>query len=60
MMLVASGLMNKQVGGKLGISVITVKSHRGRVMRKMGARTLSDLVQMATSLGLIPKGHGRA
>ncbi len=60
MTLVASGQMNKQVGGKLGISVITVKSHRGRVMRKMGARTLSDLVQMATSLGLIPKSSGRA
>jgi FixJ family two-component response regulator len=60
MTLVASGQMNKQVGGKLGISVITVKSHRGRVMRKMGARTLSDLVQMAASLGLIPKSSGRA
>lgn len=52
MMLVVSGLMNKQVGGKLGISEITVKAHRGQVMRKMKARSLADLVKMAGGLGL--------
>jgi FixJ family two-component response regulator len=52
MVLVVSGLMNKQVGGKLGISEITVKAHRGQAMRKMKARTLADLVNMAASLGL--------
>ena len=50
MSFLASGLMNKQVGGKLGISVITVKAHRGQVMRKMGARSLADLVTMAAKL----------
>jgi FixJ family two-component response regulator len=50
MELVVTGLMNKQVGGKLGISVITVKAHRGQVMRKMGARSLADLVTMAAKL----------
>ena len=52
MVLVVSGLMNKQVGGKLGISEITVKAHRGQVMRKMMARSLADLVKMAADLGL--------
>src|SRR5271165_2034465 len=52
MVLVVSGLMNKQVGGKLGISEITVKAHRGQVMRKMKARSFADLVKMAASLGL--------
>ena len=52
MVLVVSGLMNKQIGGKLGISEITVKAHRGQVMRKMKARSLADLVKMAASLGL--------
>lgn len=60
MALVTSGLMNKQVGGELGISEITVKAHRGRVMRKMKARSLADLVRMAGSLGLTPGGHGKA
>jgi FixJ family two-component response regulator len=50
MALVASGLLNKQVGGELGISVITVKAHRGRVMRKMKAASLADLVTMAARL----------
>jgi len=60
MLLVTSGMMNKQVGGKLGISEITVKAHRGRVMRKMKARSLADLVKMAGSLGITPAGEGRA
>jgi len=47
MLLVAAGKMNKQVAGDLGISEITVKIHRGAAMRKMGARTLADLVKMA-------------
>ncbi|MGY2492734.1 response regulator transcription factor [Cupriavidus necator] len=52
MALVVSGLLNKQVGGELGISEITVKAHRGQVMRKMNARSLADLVTMAARLGL--------
>ncbi len=54
MVLVVSGLLNKQVGGELGISEITVKAHRGQVMRKMKADSLADLVTMATNLGLKP------
>src|ERR1044072_3659939 len=50
MALVVSGLVNKQVGGKLGISEITVKAHRGKVMRKMQAASLADLVTMAARL----------
>ena len=49
--LVVSGLMNKQAGAELGISEITVKAHRGKVMRKMKADSFADLVNMATSLG---------
>jgi FixJ family two-component response regulator len=55
MALVVTGLMNKQVGGKLSISEITVKAHRGNVMRKMKARSLADLVTMAAKLGAAPK-----
>jgi FixJ family two-component response regulator len=50
--LVTAGLMNKQIAGKLGISEITVKIHRGNVMRKMKARSLADLVRMAETLGV--------
>ena len=50
MNLVVTGRLNKQVGGALGISEITVKAHRGRMMRKMQARSLAELVNMATSL----------
>jgi len=50
MALVVSGLLNKQVGGELGISEITVKAHRGQVMRKMKATSLPDLVTMAVRL----------
>lgn len=52
MALVVAGLLNKQVGGDLGISEITVKAHRGQVMRKMKADSLPDLVTMAARLGL--------
>ena len=51
MALVTAGLMNKQAAGELGLSEITVKIHRGAAMRKMGARTLADLVRMAEALG---------
>jgi FixJ family two-component response regulator len=52
MALVVAGLLNKQVGGELGISEITVKAHRGQVMRKMKAGSLPHLVTMAARLGL--------
>jgi FixJ family two-component response regulator len=50
--LVTSGLMNKQVAAELGVSEITAKVHRGNVMKKMGARSLADLVRMADALGI--------
>jgi len=53
MALVVSGLLNKQIAFELGISEITVKAHRGQVMRKMKARSLPDLVNMAARLGLV-------
>ena len=54
MTLVVSGLLNKQIGGELGISEITVKAHRGKVMQKMKAGSLADLVRMAARLRLVP------
>jgi FixJ family two-component response regulator len=50
MALVVSGLLNKQVGGELGISEVTVKAHRGQVMQKMKANSVADLVKMAGRL----------
>jgi FixJ family two-component response regulator len=55
--LVTTGLMNKQVAAQLGVSEITVKVHRGNVMRKMGARSLPDLVRMADALGIRQARH---
>jgi FixJ family two-component response regulator len=52
MALVVRGLLNKQVGGELGMAEITVKAHRGQVMRKMNAASFADLVSMAALLGL--------
>src|SRR4029077_9837076 len=57
---VVAGLLNKQVGFELGISEVTVKAHRGQVMRKMQAESLPALVMMAARLGPQPSGdHGR-
>ena len=49
---VTAGLMNKQIAAELGVSEITVKVHRGSVMKKMGARSLAELVRMADALGI--------
>jgi len=58
MALVVRGQLNKQVGNALGISEITVKAHRGRMMRKMHARSLAELVNMASRLGIPTAGKG--
>ena len=50
--LVTAGLMNKQIAGELGLSEITVKIHRGRMMRKMGTRSLAELLRAAEMLGI--------
>jgi FixJ family two-component response regulator len=58
MALVVAGRMNKQIAGDLGVSVITVKVHRGQVMRKMRAKSLAELVRMADRLGVPPGTSG--
>jgi FixJ family two-component response regulator len=58
MLLVVSGWLNKQVARELGISEITVKAHRGKVMRKMKARSFADLVRMAAELDLRTRPKG--
>ena len=55
--LVTAGLMNKQVADELGVAEITAKVHRSNVMRKMGARSLADLVRMADALGIGQAKH---
>jgi FixJ family two-component response regulator len=50
--LVASGLMNKQAAAEIGLAEIAVKIHRGHIMKKMGARSLADLIRMAETLGI--------
>jgi FixJ family two-component response regulator len=57
MSLITAGLLNKQAAGKLGISVITVKAHRGKAMRKMKARSFAELVRMADELSILDS-HG--
>lgn len=57
MHLIVAGLLNKQVGGELGISEITVKAHRGRLMDKMKAASFADLVKMSEKLGLDTAGR---
>jgi FixJ family two-component response regulator len=56
---VTAGLMNKQIAAEIGLSEITVKIHRGHMMKKMGARSLADLVRIAEALGIRakPEGH---
>jgi FixJ family two-component response regulator len=60
MALVVAGLLNKQIAGKLGISVITVKAHRGKVMRKMRVGSVADLVKMGALLANGNAGGMRA
>jgi FixJ family two-component response regulator len=55
--MVVAGRLNKQIAADLGISEITVKAHRGKVMRKMRARSLPDLVKMAAQLTAVPAAH---
>jgi len=60
MALVAAGRLNKLVGSELGISEITVKAHRGKMMRKMNARSLPELVHMAAKLGVVTQVFAKA
>ncbi|MCC8983966.1 response regulator transcription factor [Bradyrhizobium acaciae] len=60
MSLVTTGLMNKQVAAEIGVAEITVKIHRGHIMRKMAAKSLPDLVRMAQTLGIGPASGGGA
>ncbi len=57
MVMVTAGKINKQVAATLDLSEITVKIHRGHVMRKMGAKSLADLVRMASALQLAAEPH---
>ena len=59
MALVVSGLLNKQIAFKLGISEVTVKAHRGQVMRKMQVESLAELVRVAAALDVPLGGHAR-
>jgi FixJ family two-component response regulator len=59
MAFVASGLMSKQIAAKFELSEITVKVHRSHLMKKMGARSVADLVRMAEALGVTPVGSRR-
>src|SRR5262249_11439560 len=60
MALVTAGLMNKQIAAKIGVSEITVKVHRGNATRKMGARSLAELVKMAEALGISEEAPERS
>ena len=60
MALVTAGLMNKEVAHRIGISEMTVKIHRGHVMRKMGTKSLADLVLIAENLGVVTTNPKRA
>jgi FixJ family two-component response regulator len=53
MKLVTAGRMNKQIAGEIGVSEVTVKFHRGNIMRKMGAKSVAELVRMAEVLGML-------
>jgi FixJ family two-component response regulator len=59
MALVASGLLSKQIAAQIDVSEITVKVHRSHLMKKMGARSVADLVRMATVLGMTAGTAGR-